>query len=173
MRTKKMLKTTFEKMLGENDYNSITIKELSLQAGINRKTFYSHYSSLDELLVELQQELLQDIRTKTDHEMPHDIRDTLVDLYRHICYKPDWYRKLLCTSNNQVFAQHISNQIIKDATEWFDNPNDMNQVTGIMKINYIASSFKELYNTWYTMGCTMPVEDFISFATSLICDGCK
>lgn len=43
------------------DYTQINIKELSERAMINRKTFYLHYNSLDELLGKMQLELYTDI----------------------------------------------------------------------------------------------------------------
>lgn len=44
-------------MLREMDYSQITIKELTHRAMINRKTFYLHYHSLDELLGKLQTDI--------------------------------------------------------------------------------------------------------------------
>jgi AcrR family transcriptional regulator len=39
-------------LLGNKDYESITIKEICQKAGVNRSTFYHHYESMDGLLKE-------------------------------------------------------------------------------------------------------------------------
>ena len=57
-KTKKAIMETFKKMLLELDYNSINVKNLCDRALINRRTFYLHYNSLDDLLYELQEKLL-------------------------------------------------------------------------------------------------------------------
>ena len=49
-RTKKILKDTFNKMIVTTDFEKITIKDLCNKAIINRRTFYLHYSSIEDLL---------------------------------------------------------------------------------------------------------------------------
>ena len=53
-KTKEAIRRTFEDMICEMDYEKITVKELTDRAMINRKTFYLHYETLDDLLEELQ-----------------------------------------------------------------------------------------------------------------------
>ena len=53
-KTREAIHNTFKSMICEMDYDQITIKELTERAQINRKTFYLHYNSLDDLLAELQ-----------------------------------------------------------------------------------------------------------------------
>lgn len=39
-------------LLGKKDYAFITVKEVCEKAGVNRSTFYLHYGSMDDLLLE-------------------------------------------------------------------------------------------------------------------------
>ena len=39
-------------LLEKNEYDSITVKEICEKAGVNRSTFYKHYDTKDDLLVE-------------------------------------------------------------------------------------------------------------------------
>lgn len=48
--TKMLIRKAFTDMLKEKPIQSITIKELCETAGINRGTFYSHYSDIYDLL---------------------------------------------------------------------------------------------------------------------------
>ena len=57
VKTKEIIRNTFKNMILEMDYDYITIKELTERAKINRKTFYLHYESLDDLLLEIQNSL--------------------------------------------------------------------------------------------------------------------
>lgn len=45
-----LIKDAFIELIEEKGYSNITIKELSKRAVINRKTFYNHYETLDDLL---------------------------------------------------------------------------------------------------------------------------
>ena len=57
-KTKEAIRRTFEEMICEMDYEQIMVKEPTDRAMINRKTFYLHYETLDDLLEELQQEIV-------------------------------------------------------------------------------------------------------------------
>ena len=58
-KTREAIHKTFEEMICEMDYEQISIKELTERARINRKTFYLHYNSLDDLLKELQNKMAE------------------------------------------------------------------------------------------------------------------
>jgi len=51
-KTKIALHTAFYDLLKKKNYSDITVKELADEADITRKTFYLHYSTLDDLLRE-------------------------------------------------------------------------------------------------------------------------
>lgn len=53
-KTKQAIRNAFKEMICEMDLNEITIKELTLRAQINRKTFYLHYQCLDDVMTELE-----------------------------------------------------------------------------------------------------------------------
>ena len=49
-RTKKAIEDAFEKLVAETDYSKITVSAIAKEANINRKTFYLHYSSVEDVL---------------------------------------------------------------------------------------------------------------------------
>lgn len=49
VRTRRAIHLAFIELLTETDYDKITITALAKKADIDRKTFYTHYSSIDEL----------------------------------------------------------------------------------------------------------------------------
>ena len=49
-RTKKVLKDNFKDMLLNMDYERITVKDLCEKSMINRRAFYLHYDSIDDLM---------------------------------------------------------------------------------------------------------------------------
>ena len=83
-RTKEFIHKTFEEMICEMDYEQISVKELTQRAKINRKTFYLHYNTLDDLLLEIQNELAQNfIRRTQGLERPCDILATVARVKYH------------------------------------------------------------------------------------------
>lgn len=55
-RTEKAIRAAFFKLLGDVDYEKISVSALSREAGVDRKTFYLHYKSIDALADELLRE---------------------------------------------------------------------------------------------------------------------
>lgn len=56
--TKRLLLEALIKLLKEKNVNEITIKELTDTAGINRGSFYQHYKSIDDLIDEINQTII-------------------------------------------------------------------------------------------------------------------
>ncbi len=56
IRSKKMIKEAFISLVEEKGYENITIKDISDKAMINRKTFYSHYESVNTLFLDILKE---------------------------------------------------------------------------------------------------------------------
>lgn len=53
VRTRRAIHDAFAELIQESDYSKITITELAKRADIDRKTFYTHYSSIDNLLEDI------------------------------------------------------------------------------------------------------------------------
>ena len=60
-RTLKAIRSAFYDLVLTKDYSDISITELTDRAEINRKTFYLHYSSLEDLVKEVEQEIVENI----------------------------------------------------------------------------------------------------------------
>ncbi len=60
--TKMMIRRGFMELLRQKPIQSITVKELCLRAGVNRGTFYAHYTDVYDLLGKLEEEMLSDFQ---------------------------------------------------------------------------------------------------------------
>ena len=61
-RTLRNIREAFYELILEEDFHQISITELTKRADINRKTFYLHYNSLDDLVDELEREMGEKLR---------------------------------------------------------------------------------------------------------------
>lgn len=59
--TKRLLKEALLRLLEKKDLPKINITELCAEAGINRVTFYHHYETPHDVLLELEQDVLNDL----------------------------------------------------------------------------------------------------------------
>ncbi len=101
IKTEKLIRETFCNMLLEMDYTQINIKELSERAMINRKTFYLHYNSLDELLGKMQLELYTDIiQSVSGIKLPKDLEKLIRDLFMFWANTDGINEKILLSQGN-------------------------------------------------------------------------
>ena len=76
------IKTAFEALICEKEYDRITVKELCDRAQVNKKTFYHYYETLDALLNESQMELSSAYLERMDAVRPRNVatgREEIVD----------------------------------------------------------------------------------------------
>ena len=57
LRTKKLLRNSLFSLIGEKPADKITVKDLTLRAGVNRSTFYCYFSDIPDMLEKLQDEV--------------------------------------------------------------------------------------------------------------------
>lgn len=60
-KTHKKIQEAFKLLILQKNINNITVKEISEVANINRKTFYLHYNSIEDLLMELENEIAEQL----------------------------------------------------------------------------------------------------------------
>lgn len=60
--TRMLIRQAFTKLLQQKPIQSISIKELCAAAGINRGTFYAHYTDIYDLLAKIEQEMFGEIQ---------------------------------------------------------------------------------------------------------------
>ena len=73
LRTRNAIREAFAELLMETDFSKITITSLAKRADVDRKTFYTHYSSIEALLEDV-------VRTQMEESLRGmDIRDFISD----------------------------------------------------------------------------------------------
>ena len=68
--TQSVLKQVLLSFLKEKPINRITVKEVCERAGLNRATFYAHYSDCFALLESIEEDLLEAFRNRSSWWIP-------------------------------------------------------------------------------------------------------
>ncbi len=79
--TQKILKESFLKLLKEKPVNKITVKEVCELAGLNRATFYAHYSDCFDLMEKIEQELIETFAASIRSIDSFDVRALIEAIY--------------------------------------------------------------------------------------------
>ena len=60
--TRQLIRKALTELLRQKPIQSISVKELCASAGINRGTFYAHYTDVYDLLAQIEDEMLEDFQ---------------------------------------------------------------------------------------------------------------
>ena len=80
--TKRLLQEGLLNLLEHQPVDKISVTELCRISGINRSTFYNHYSSPQDILTELQERVTQGLKEIASR---HQTRNTMVDAMEELC----------------------------------------------------------------------------------------
>lgn len=61
VKTKQNIKNTLLNLLSEKNISKITVTELSQKAMINRKTFYRHYQTIEDVAHDIENDLVESL----------------------------------------------------------------------------------------------------------------
>ena len=126
VKTEEKIQTAFWTLLSEKGYEQIKINDLLQHSGINRTTFYAHYSNKDDLLDQLEQTLLQGIQSSsiplTLFELKYKKADTLANLNAHldvlIAYVYEHRQKVALLLSNKGDPRFVHKLLVFETTYW-------------------------------------------------------
>ena len=168
------IRQTFREMICEMDYEDITIKELTERAMINRKTFYLHFESLDDLLEELRDEIINEF-TKYDisYKNIEDIKSIIRVFFEYAVSMPELNERLLCSGSYQHIGDRINDRIMEYRAKTNRGAFSKNEYVDNIVFTYFSANSTLIFRQWVKDGKQLPVEELIDVATKLICDGIK
>ena len=99
VRTRALISDAFLELLDANPLSKITVSAIATKAGVNRKTFYLHFSSVEELVEYEARRLANRIMRETARVQAQtggpDLRTIFVELMTLTAERPNLYRRIL------------------------------------------------------------------------------
>lgn len=157
-KTRKSIKTALAELIQKKPLSSITITELTKKADIDRRTFYLHYSNIDEIVEDIENDAVQTLQEAVPNKDRFNIESFFngltsimtsnIDFYRTITTNPIYYRfvfqckEILKTSLKDSFAGKTSL-----------SPDDFD-----FNCEYIASGIMGVYINWFVTDSRMPID---------------
>lgn len=172
-RTKKLLKDNFKEMFLEMDYEKITVKELCEKAMINRRTFYLHYDSIDDILNEILNEMAKEFLEYTkDYDHVENPERIVKDYFMFTSSSP-LFEKLNNNIDYNYLREQINTKVRNFGKDNFKSIHNLNDFKSKMILTYLNSAAVNMYRTWCQEGKKVPIEEAINIASKLITDGLK
>lgn len=112
-RTRQALRDSFLRMCMEYPLKKINITDLTADAGVDRRTFYLHYDSFDDVMDDIANGMIRDIRVQfNDENSEKGLSANILIIYRYIDARHDMMSRLLFTPDYSHFAGKFMNDIL-------------------------------------------------------------
>ncbi|MGN1388379.1 MAG: TetR/AcrR family transcriptional regulator [Bulleidia sp.] len=170
-RTREAIRNAFTELICEKNYEEITIKELTDRAGINRKTFYLHYDSLDDLLTEMQNEMsMRFMKRIQGLKPPYDMDQITRAFYLSMKESGKFGEHLACSGDYHYINLRMVSSVMKDT--WHEeNAKAEDPWLQNVIMAYVSQSTLAVYRQWVADGKRIPLEDIILITSTLVCSG--
>lgn len=153
LKTEKLILTTFEQMIIEMDYDKITIRELAERAEINRKTFYAHFSCIEDMLDvladRLAEKFMKNLKETTFFSSVHSA-PFIRALTETINQNFELYRKIIVANSYRFFSRNVKD-IVKERLA--AEPNILTERCTPAEfdfcIEFISSGIAKVYKMWF------------------------
>lgn len=174
-RTKKAIRIALAELLSEKDINSITIKDISEKANINRKTFYNYYSGIHQVVDEIEDSVIVSLEsTLNDVDIYEAINDPLIVFDRLtsvINSDFEFYSHLMKMSSNVSLATKIVDLLKEKTKEKLKKQIDIPEEDLRMIIDYSTSGMIRVYQIWFNSNRAISIDKLSSSLGNLMFNG--
>jgi len=165
-KSKQWIVNSLLELMAEKDYQSITIKELTQKADLDRKTFYRHFSTKEEVLYIPLNEICQ-CYLKSLRELTVLSSYTVTEAFFILCIEHMTFFDLLLNNNLyslllDLFEQYLSelNEIFADTTIY--------RYKNTYELTYQAGGFWNITKQWISAGAKESPQKMALFISEIM-----
>ena len=183
-RTTARLRQALAQLLLEKDLSSITVRELTDLADVNRGTFYTHYRDLYDMLEQMEQEMFQELEDMLDSYasdiLQQDITPILRDVFRFVGRNKDLCQVFLARQAVDRFSQRLNTLIYhKCLAEWRELYQRYPNLSGLADrpeegnyaLEFVVAGAVGLIRAWLERGAQESPEEMAQLTGQLILSG--
>lgn len=172
IRTKKAIKAALFRIMEDKDISSITISELSQQACVNRRTFYTHYRNITDILDEIEGELVEALSRLVKQFDTADLKKSTYNLFIGlndlITVEFDYYFHLVRVDMRGMLLSRLKSVIKTSTDQLLKRVSSCNTVDSKVISSFIVGGFFNTYLEWHNRPEEIPIELVANLASCLV-----
>lgn len=162
-KTKTAIQGAYFELLREKNTSRVTVAELARRANIDRKTFYLHYESTEDILREFSRDKIQELLFLLERddffERPFDIAGLFGALNLLIEEHLDFYRYAAGNENWNFFWAQVQEILIGTMREVYAGEVELTAEEFTIYARYTASGVLAAYRSWLKGEIPVSIEE--------------
>ena len=153
------LQESFKKLILKHNFDKITIKMITDDAGLIRPTFYNHYADKYEVLEEIfYNDIFKGSKMLIENKMPYE---AIYYMFSRIESNKKFYLQAIKITGQNSFEEIINNNLIKIFKNLFNKFHN-NKILIVYDINNSKEKFSVNYIAeYYSRGLTFIIKRWI------------
>ena len=160
-KTKKAIKDSLMGLILLYDYNKITVKMITEKANIGRKTFYLHYSCIEDVINDYKNDtsiVLEQSLSKNFRNTENDIHNIFIDLTKNIKDNLSFYKRI-AKNDTYFFIRNLLEEMLETLINNIYN-----------KLYHTDSKNVSYYSSFYAAGIMRLYFDYLKERISISLD---
>lgn len=172
LRTKRAIQLALAQMMAEMETHSITIRDLSRRAHINRKTFYNYYPGIPDVMDELQRDILSQyeefISAIDFHQSQNTLTPAIERLLTMLDENADLCGPLFASDKHISFIFRLS-PLFKETTEKVLVSQGFSATDSLsITLDYAITGLISVLQTWFQSGRKMHPKELSASISRLL-----
>ncbi len=168
IKTRAAIKAALEKLVKERGMDKLTVSALAREANIDRKTFYLHYDSIDDLIDCAASDMVEDIISTIDPDLlsanpQEQVRLTLAHVNKKISDDVELYAYMANNLSMDFVLGHIERALVHYArtigVERLPCELLADGDPGYYRPRFYLAGAVSVYSEWLCSDRTTPIED--------------
>ena len=167
-RTHSCIQQAFEDLILTHNYSDITVSMLVQKVGINRKTFYLHYTSLDALLDELVDGIASEIVGYMQVQQVLFTEEAIEDYLRVLAEKLPLHRRLICAPEYFFVFQRVCDTVVQRRFEQTKGNYALDGFRLRAATAAISMVTMQTYRSWLLEDMPIPPRELAAFLNQML-----
>lgn len=175
LKTKDAIKTAYINLLIEKQTQKISITELAKKANIDRKTFYLHYNSIEDVLLEILEEHLSEFESLVNeyHVLKDTIDANLIIYSMNICIMKniEFYRCIANHLSFECFAKQMKEILVQKTIFVLSASSNLPENELRIYCNFLFSGIINVYADWFQNDSSITLNELGKLTSNVMYNG--
>lgn len=171
IKAKEKIASAFKSLVQAKKFEDITVSALCKNAGIDRKTFYLHYKTLDDLLIEILDELNLEFARRLHGRNVSDLGTIVREHIVFIQKKGKFFERIMTDSAYSYIASRNVRRFFAMYPALYEPLGRLDASEANVVVTFINTSYFQMVTRWVQDGKKIPMERLINLVTDLIFKG--